>query len=54
LKQDHATTGDIWVKTKGWLFIRKDYKKIGEIESEKIPDEVYAQYREMKKKEQKL
>ena len=42
--------GDVWVKTRGWLFIRKDFKKIGEIQSEKIPDEVYQQYREMKRK----
>lgn len=42
--------GEIWVKSRGWLFLRRDYKKIGEIECEKIPDDVYRQYREMKRK----
>jgi hypothetical protein len=42
--------GEIWVKTRGWLFLRKDYKKIGEIESLKIPDGVYSQYRAMKRR----
>ncbi len=42
--------GEIWVKSRGWLFIRKDYKKIGEIQCEKIPDEFYNRYREMKRK----
>jgi len=46
--------GEIWVKQRGWLFLRKDYKKIGEIETEKIPDEIYAIYREMKRKAKRV
>jgi hypothetical protein len=42
--------GEIWAKAKGWLFLRKDYKKIGEIESSKIPDDIYNRYRDMKRK----
>jgi hypothetical protein len=46
--------GEIWAKQRGWLFLRKDYKKIGEIETEKIPDEVYNAYREMKRKAKRV
>lgn len=46
--------GEIWKKTRGWLFLRKDYKKIGEISSEKIPDEIYRRYRQLKHKAVKV
>jgi len=42
--------GEIWKKTRGWLFLKKEYKKIGEIETEKIPDEIYNKYRQLKHK----
>jgi len=42
--------GEIWKKTRGWLFLRKDYKKIGEITTEKIPDDIYNRYRQLKHK----
>ncbi len=42
--------GEIWKKTRGWLFLRKDYKKIGEIQTEKIPNEIYNRYRQLKHK----
>ena len=46
--------GEIWAKQRGWLFLRKDYRKIGEIETAKIPDEVYNAYREMKRKAKRV
>jgi|Deesub1362A_J573_1020465.scaffolds.fasta_scaffold00263_37 hypothetical protein len=46
--------GEVWAKQRGWLFLRKDYKKIGEIESQKIPDEIYNEYREMKRKAKRV
>ncbi len=46
--------GEIWKKSRGWLFLRKDYKKIGEIQTEKIPDEIYNRYREMKRKAKRV
>ncbi|ADB58832.1 hypothetical protein [Archaeoglobus profundus] len=42
--------GEIWKKTRGWLFLKKEYKKIGEISTEKIPDEIYNRYRQLKHK----
>jgi len=46
--------GEIWKKTRGWLFLRKDYKKIGEIETERIPEEIYNRYRQLKHKAVKV
>ncbi len=46
--------GEVWVKQRGWLFLRREYKKIGEIESHKIPDEIYTKYREMKRKAKRV
>ena len=46
--------GEVWIKQKGWLFLRKDYKKIGEIESQKIPDDIYSKYREMKRRAKRV
>ncbi len=46
--------GEIWAKQRGWLFLRKDYRKIGEIETAKIPDDVYNTYREMKRKAKRV
>ncbi len=46
--------GEIWAKQRGWLFLRKDYKKIGEIETVRIPDDIYSTYREMKRKAKRV
>ena len=46
--------GEIWKKTRGWLFLKKEYKKIGEIETTKIPDEIYNRYRQLKHKAVKV
>ena len=46
--------GEIWKKSRSWLFLRKDYKKIGDITTEKIPDEIYNKYREMKRKAKRV
>lgn len=46
--------GEVWVKQRSWLFLRKDYKKVGEIESKPIPIEIYKKYREMKKRAKRV
>ncbi len=46
--------GEVWAKRRSWLFLKKEFKKIGVIETEKIPEEVYNAYREMKRKAKKV
>ena len=46
--------GEIFKKSRSWLFLRRDYKKIGEIQTRKIPDEIYNKYRELKRKAKRV